>query len=81
MKATIKTKERIKNSVNGNPRYFVIAEAENGETLHGNTASDAGFCYGNWHEGQLCEIEYHHTAKRGNLIFDYIKETGKAVCC
>ena len=74
MKATIKTKERIKNSVNGNPRYFVIAETEEGEILHGNTASDASFCYGNWRTGQLCEIKYHYTAKRGNLIFDLIRE-------
>jgi len=74
MKAIIKTKERINSSTNGNPRYFVIAETEEGETLHGNTASDACFCYGNWREGHTCEVKYHYTAKRGNLIFDNIEE-------
>lgn len=64
MNATIKTKDRINNSTNGNPRYFVIAETTEGETLHGKTASDASFSYGNWREGQTCEIKYHYTATR-----------------
>ena len=72
MQAIIKTKERIKSSTNGNPRYFVIVETIDGETLHGNTASDACFCYGDWKEGQTCEVKCHFTKKAQNLVFDSI---------
>ena len=72
MQAIIKTKERIKSSTNGNPRFFVIIETIDGETLHGKTALNACFCYENWKEGQTCEVKYHFTKKARNLVFDSI---------
>ena len=71
--ATLKTAERINNSTNGNPRYFVIIETDDGEILHGNTPSDVSYCYRNWDRSERITVEYHET-KTGRIVFDHIKE-------
>ena len=38
---TILDLERLHNSVNGNPKWRIFAEDENGEIVRGETASDA----------------------------------------
>jgi hypothetical protein len=44
--ATILKLERKNNSVNGNPRYEVYYQDEDGNFGHATTASDHAFCYG-----------------------------------
>lgn len=65
--------EQLNASFYGNPRYKVIFEAENGEVLKGNTASNAqaGFVLLN---DRNCtkSITYHQT-RTGNIIIDRIK--------
>ena len=71
-------KERMNSSVNGNPRYQVevtTASKYYPLFLSGKTSSDAMFCYGNWREGDACEIWYHIT-KSGNVVFDHINKIG-----
>ena len=66
--------ERRNNSVNGNPKYMGVFEAENGDILRGTTASDAscGYSFLNKIE-DVKEVTYHVT-KNGNIIITYIEE-------
>lgn len=43
---TIHKLERLNNSVNGNPRYEVYYNDDEGNFNHATTTSDAAFCYG-----------------------------------
>lgn len=62
--------ERKHNSVNGNPTWRIFAEDENGETLMGETASDAACAYnlGYYSTGRKYAIEYHYTKKGARKI-------------
>ena len=66
--------ERKSNSVNGNPKYFGVFEAENGDILRATTGTDCscGYSFLNKIEA-LKEVTYHVT-KNGNTIITYIKE-------
>lgn len=67
---TIVCLERLHNSVNGNPKWYIFAEDENGETLMCETASDAACAYnlGYSSVGRKYAIEYHYTKKGARKI-------------
>ena len=71
-------KDRLKNSINGNPRYEVGVIIIGGRYLCGNTASDSMSCYGNWGDRDNCVIWYHHT-RAGNIVFDRIERIQDAI--
>ena len=60
---TILDLERLHNSINGNPKWRIFAEDENGEIVRGETASDAACAYnlGYYSIGRKYAIEYHYT--------------------
>lgn len=64
------SKEWLKNSVYGNPRCKLIITNDKGETLVGNTATNAQCAY-IADEGLNALITYH-TTKTGNVIIDFI---------
>jgi hypothetical protein len=69
--------ERAGSSCDGNPSYYADFETPDGETISGKTARNAACAYGitNYSNGRkLATIEYHETRK-GNIIFDYIRDT------
>lgn len=66
----IVSKEWLKNSVYGNPRCKLIITNDKGETLVGNTATNAQCAY-IADEGLNALITYH-TTKKGNVIIDFI---------
>lgn len=72
---TIKKIERLNNSYYGNPKYYIIAKNEQGQTLVGKTATNAaiGYMLGYDSEGRKYLFDYHTTAN-GNIIFDYAKK-------
>ena len=72
---TILDLERLHNSVNGNPKWRIFAEDENGEIVRGETASDAACAYnlGYYSTGRKYKIEYHYT-KNNNIIITRAKE-------
>jgi len=76
-RAIIVWKERLNNSISGNPRYevgIIIPSVEPyGESLYGKTASDASCNYGNWDVDAICDVSYHIT-RVGNVVFDRISE-------
>lgn len=68
---TIRTKS-LNNSYNGNPRYSVTLEFEDGSSITGKTASDYAFCYSMPKSGPaVCEW---HTTRAGNVIFTDISK-------
>ena len=72
-KGTLIRYERMNNSVNGNPKYYGVFEATNGEILRGTTGTDSacGYSFLNNQTAEK-EIEYHET-KTGNIVIDYIR--------
>ena len=65
--------ERITNSRMGNPRYFVIIQnQETGETIKGNTQSDAKIGYILTDYIKEPKIFTYHKA-HNNIIFDKVE--------
>lgn len=46
VRATIIRRERLNNTIYGNPRYRVVFETAEGEMVNTLTSSDSGFVYG-----------------------------------
>ena len=66
----LKVKKR-KNSIYGNPKYYLITADKDGNLIDGVTATNAAVGYEiswTW-EGETKILEYHQT-KSGNIIFD-----------
>lgn len=70
--ATVLMRDRLNNSINGNPRYDVLVRLSDGSKLRGKTASDHQFCYNMPRAGDCVEAIYHTTAA-GNVIFTNIE--------
>lgn len=74
VKARLITITRIRNSINGNPRYECLLKiddeslATHGFYLHGKTVSDSSFVYNMPRAGHTVWAEYHKTPK-GNIKF------------
>ena len=66
-------KNRENNSVNGNPRYYVVIQGADGNTIDGKTASDAMCAYGNWSVGDSVTVLWHET-RTGNVVIDHVSE-------
>lgn len=67
---TVMLIKRMKNSITGNPRFYVIIGTDNGEVLRGNTASNNIYCYSMPNEGDKVDLSYHVTKAKGGIIFD-----------
>jgi hypothetical protein len=67
--------DRLNNSANGNPRYFVRFETLDGERIGGKTATDsmAGYSVRNWERFGRATVRAHVT-KAGRVIIDYITD-------
>ena len=68
---TIESIERLKNSVNGNPRYKIAFS--NG--VSGVTRSDASFAY-SIHSGMTRVLVSYHFTPRTKCVIDDIAEIG-----
>jgi hypothetical protein len=70
--------DRLNNSANGNPRYFVGFETMHGEYIRGKTATDsmAGHCVRNWEKLGRATVKTH-TTKAGRVIIDYVTDCTK----
>ena len=66
--------ERRNNSVNGNPKYYGIFEAENGDILRGTTGTDCACGYSFLNNPASKKVITYHETKTGNIIIDYIEE-------
>ena len=66
--------ERRNNSVNGNPKYMGVFEAENGDILRATTASDASCAYSFLNNPASEKVITYHVTKNGNVIITYIEE-------
>ena len=64
--------ERRNNSVNGNPKYMGVFEAENGDILRATTASDASCAYSFLNKQDKNRTVEYHITRTGNVIIDYI---------
>ena len=64
--------ERRNNSVNGNPKYMGVFEAENGDILRATTASDASCGYSFLNKQDKNRMVEYHITRTGNVIIDYI---------
>ena len=72
---SIEKVSRLRNSVNGNPRYLVAATDRNGGDIILKTSPDAGWVYSgivDSAEGRLMAVEYH-TTPTGRKILDHLK--------
>jgi hypothetical protein len=67
--------DRLNNSANGNPRYFVGFETMHGEYIRGKTATDsmAGYSVRNWEQSGRATVNTH-TTKAGRVMIDYIAD-------
>lgn len=71
MKVKILKVERLKNSVNGNPRYELCVLNEKESFIKGKTATDSILGYkidSNW-EGSTRDLEIRFTKKTGRAVF------------
>ena len=64
--------KRRKNSDYGNPKYYGIFEAENGDILRGTTGTDASCAYSFLNKQDKNRTVEYHITRTGNVIIDYI---------
>lgn len=69
---TVLSVKTLKNTTQGNPRFYVVIDTDNGEVLRGTTASNNMFTYCMPNEGDKVKLIYHVTKAKGRIVFDDI---------
>jgi hypothetical protein len=72
IEAIVYVKERAKSDVNGNPRFYVILETQEGR-IKATTGANG---YGNYKEGSKVDVTWHYTQSYRTVI-DRISEPKK----